>query len=365
MTYKKYGQTGKMVSAVGFGAMRFEHPEQVEESAETVLHAFEKGINYFDTAPGYFKGKSEEAVGLAVKEMKKRGGPFYLSTKSMKKKASDLRRDLEKSLERLGVDSIDFFHCWYILSVEDWESRKTGGAVDEIMRAKEEGLIKHAAFSTHMPGDDIMKVLDEDIFEGVTLGYSVINFPYREAGLKAAAKKDMGVVVMNPLAGGVIPRNPESFSFIKRKPEQSVVEAALHFLFSHDEITMPLVGFRNKSDVDDAVRALETFQPYQTGEIEVIKERVEEEFNNLCTTCRYCDVCPVDIDVWRFMETANLLYLKGEESLTERLRGHWGTSIDELDRCIQCGDCEAACTQHIPILDRFEELKEAIRKENA
>jgi len=95
------------------------------------------------------------------------------------------------------------------------EERKKGGAVREILKAKEEGLIRHAVFSTHLSGPEIRKVIEEDLFEGVTLGYSTINFPYRDEGITAAAENNMGVVIMNPLGGGIIIQNPDIFSFIK------------------------------------------------------------------------------------------------------------------------------------------------------
>ncbi len=235
---RPYGNTGVEVTALGFGGMRFDQPDDIEGCAETVYHAFEQGINYFDTAPGYFDGKSEQAFGLAVQEMKKTGNPFYISTKSMKPDGAELRRELEASLMRMNLDRIDFYNCWCVLTLDDWEVRKKRGAVAEIMKAKEEGLISFPVFSTHLSGDDIRTVIEEGYFRGVTLGYSAVNFPFREAGIRAAAEHDLGVVVMNPLGGGTIVNNEESFQFIKRDEKQNIVEAALHFIWAHDEITV-------------------------------------------------------------------------------------------------------------------------------
>ncbi len=364
MVYNEYGNTGVKVSSLGFGGMRFEEPDDIEKSAEMLLHAFHKGINYFDTAPTYCGSNSEIIFGKAVKEMKKEGIPFYISTKSNKPKASDLRRELEQSLERLNLDRIDFYHIWYVLTLEDWEGRKKDGAVAEILKARDEGLIKFPVFSTHLPGNEIRGVIEEGFFRGVTLGYSAINSPYREDGIKAAAENNMGVVVMNPLGGGTIIQNEETFSFLKVRENQSILEGALHFLMLDPRITVRLVGFRNIDDIDTAVSAVETFQPYTDEELAVIHNHVESDFNSLCTTCMYCNVCPVDIPVWKFVETANGLYFNTKEKLKDRLKWHWGTSIDVLDRCTECRQCEDACTQHLPILERFEALKEHIRTEN-
>lgn len=360
MEYRMYGKTGKQVSALGFGGMRFEEPENMEKSVRAALRAFERGVTYFDTAPFYCKDKSEEIVGRAILEMKRSGKPFYLSTKSAKPNGDELRRELEKSLKRLNVETIDFFHCWCILTLDEWERRKKGGAVDAILKAKEEGLIRHAVFSTHLPGSGVRKIIEEGYFEGVTLGYSAINFPHREEGIQAAAEHGLGVVVMNPLGGGTIVNNPETFGFIKVRPEQSMLEAALHFLFADKRITVALVGSRSEQDSEMAANAMESYQPYRAEDIQRIREKVEKDFNSLCTTCMYCNVCPENIRVWMFMEAYNHHILKGGESVNVRLKFHWGAKIDELDKCTQCGACERACTQHLPILERFEELKKAV-----
>jgi len=360
MIYREYGNTGEQVSVLGFGGMRFENPSDIDGSAELLLHAMNKGINYFDTAPGYCSDQSEDIFGIAIKEMKKMDKPFYISTKSNKSDGSDLRKNLEDSLRRLNVDKIDFYNCWYVLTMEDWKGRKKGGAVAEILKAREEGLIRHPVFSTHLPGSDIRKVIEEGHFQGVTLGYSVINFPYREEGIAAAAEHNMGVVVMNPLGGGTITQNPDSFNFIRVHPEQNNLDGALHFLMNNKDISVMLTGFRNKNDIDTAVASVDAFKPYTNNEVDIIRKHIDSDFDNLCTTCMYCNVCPVDIPVWKFVETANGLYYDADGSLPDRLKYHWGTDISGLDSCTQCRLCEEVCTQHLPILERFEELKVAI-----
>jgi len=359
LEYAVFGKTGKRISRLSLGGMRFARPQDVSAMAQVVLAAHQAGINYFDTAPGYLGDMSEKIIGHALRQINPADGEFYLSTKSGKSDAEGVRADLCKSLERLGVDRIDFYHCWYVLSLESWERRKTGGAVDALLRARDDGLIGHLLLSTHLPGDEVQRVLEENIFEGITLGYNAINFPYREQGLKAAGRAGIGVVVMNPLGGGTITENPNEFSFIRTYEGQPMVEAALNFLWSHSEITSALVGFRSVEDVNSAVKAWKRYAPgVHKLDLERMKSRITDSFDSLCTGCRYCNVCPENIEVYKFMESYNHVVLKEGEGLENRLKWHHGImGIEDLERCTECGECEAACTQHLPILERFKEIK--------
>lgn len=94
MRYVEYGKTGKMVSVVGYGGLRFDLEKSNQENADLVKYAYEKGINYFDTAPGYCDDRSEDIFGLAFRQMIKEGKTdFYVSTKE-KPKACDTSEKL-------------------------------------------------------------------------------------------------------------------------------------------------------------------------------------------------------------------------------------------------------------------------------
>jgi len=355
MLLKEYGRTGKKISAVSCGGMRFANPEDIDAAAEVVMHAYNKGITYFDTAPGYCKDKSEEIMGAAIRQMKP--GTFYVSTKCTASDGDDLRKSLEKSLQRLGVEKIDFFHIWCIVKPEQWPQRKEGGAVVAAQKAKDEGLIDHLVVSSHMTGAQIQSMLDEGIFEGVTLGYCAINFPFRQQAIDAAGAAGLGVVTMNPLGGGVIPDNPDRFDFIRAEDDPDVVAAAIRFNVSQPAITSALVGFTTAEHVDQAVAAVEDFHPYPIEHIEAMKDHITSSFEGLCTGCGYCLPCPQGLEIPKLMDCYNMKILTDDDQqVLGRLRWHWGVPGDTAAGCSACGACETACTQQLPIIERMESI---------
>ncbi|HAU37302.1 MAG TPA: aldo/keto reductase [Phycisphaerales bacterium] len=356
MWYKPYGKTGKKISVISFGGMRFADPKDLDASAAVVLHGYRQGINYFDTAPFYCGDRSEDIFGAAVKQMKP--GTFYLSTKCGVPDGGELRKSLEQSLKRLHAEKIHFFHIWCVTSLAAWEKRKSGGAVAAALKAKEEGLIEHVVISSHLPGNELRGVLEEGWFEGVTLGYCAINFPYREEALALAGRMNLGVVTMNPLAGGVIPRNAERMGFIKGPRDESVVAAALRFNISHDDITSALVGFSNVEQVDEACRAVENFRPYEQAHLDAVRRNVKESFNDLCTGCGYCLPCPQGVAVPKMMDSYNMKILMGQDpvQIRNRLKWHWNLKPSDAKACSLCGACEERCTQHLPIRERMKEI---------
>ena len=366
MIYNKYGRTDIAVSAIGMGGMRFENPEDTDACASLIKAAHDTGINYFDTAPGY--GKSEDLYGVAFKEMLKirKNKPFYVATKTFGGTPSDVRKDLENSLRRMGLDYIDFYHVWCVMPMSDYYGRKTNGILREFEKFKEEGLIRHICVSTHMDGADIREMLSDYPFEGILLGYSIMNFAYREEGITAAAASKAGVVVMNPLGGGIIPQNPDRFSFVRTKPEETVAEGALRFLINDKRITTSLVGFANKTELAEAIRAVDGFRRLDEGQVAEIRDSLKKSFNELCTTCGYCNICPEKIPVRNLMEAYNhyILADKKPDALINRLKWHWGIKIEDdvFFKCTKCGACEKKCTQHLPIRERLKTIKAEIEK---
>ena len=365
MYYKQYGNTDMKVSAIGLGTMRYDEQDikagRFEKCAEIPLYAFEKGINYWDTAPFYCEDKSEIVTGIALSQVKR--SEVFVTSKtnfgtlgSEKPDKDTFRKRLENSLSRLQTDYIDFYHMWCMLSLESWQKH-----MEQIYRffedAKAEGLIRNIVFSSHMQGNDIEAVVESDKFAGMLIGYNALNYRFRQSGIKKAYERGMGVVVMNPLGGGMIPQNPDSFSYLTEGTDLTVPQAALRFVASHKEITITLAGCTTKEHIDDAVKAVENLKEEAAEDVIHQYESVGVALNNLCTGCAYCKGCPVGIEIPQFMDAYNQKLLTGNDhSIMDRIDNHWNVDVKHTADCIACGKCEKQCTQHLPIIDRLAEI---------
>lgn len=361
MLYSEFGRTGETVSRLGFGAMRFERPDDRDDMAAVVMHAFNRGITYFDTAPLYCDDKSEDICGLAFKEMKKTGRPFLVSTKTMAATRDEIRAQLDRSLKRMNVDAVDFYHVWCLVQPEDLPGRKQLGVLDAFRELKEEGLVRHISVSTHLEHDKVGTMLDEGegLFESMLIGLNAINYSLRYPGAKAAMARGLGVVTMNSLGGGILTQYADSFATLMEPGDTDMVDAALRFNLSLPAVNTALVGFRNEKDVDGAVAAVDRFRALTEQDIARIQQEMQGAHKEFCTQCGYCSGCPGEVPVVRLMDAYNRRILEGPKAAMDQMKWHWWTPDVEklLEACTRCGQCETECTQQLPILERFERLR--------
>ena len=157
MQYRKFGNTGVSISALGFGCMRLPEIQkedgtwevEQEKVNEMMAKAYELGINYFDTAVGYCHQNSQYTVGRALKPIRDK---VMISTKiplSDCEDSSYFRKMLEQSLTRLDTNYIDVYHFHGIDKNYFDDKVLKYNLIDEARKAMDEGLIRHISFSFH------------------------------------------------------------------------------------------------------------------------------------------------------------------------------------------------------------------------
>jgi uncharacterized protein len=358
MHYRNYGHTGKSVSIIGFGGMRFTKDE--DEGIRAMLRASELGINYFDTAPHYCDDKSEIIFGKAFKKFMH---PFYVSTKSSigeEKTADDVRKRVEKSLERLGTGKIHFFHMWCIMNREHFDRViAPGGPYEGAMKLKQEGLVEHVVFSTHANGREIRDMCETGLFEGVLLGYNIFNHSNRNEGIKAAHDNGMGVVIMNPLGGGMVPAAAEKLDFLVEDTNETVVQAALRFVASEPGVTVALPGMGTIAEVEENAVVGDRIDRPDAELVEKVKERYSALGDAYCTACKYCLPCPADINIPMLLACLNRHNVGMEQEAKqfyEFVKKIGKDNFKPASACVDCGVCEERCTQKLSVRDLLKDV---------
>lgn len=206
MQYRRFGKTNKHLSVITLGGMRFangwDSPKEeipnttLDEAVFSVNRAMELGINHIETAQGYMK--SEKAFGLAFDELNLDRNRYHLMTKGAPATAAEVRPMIENQLELLKTDHFDFYG-WHGINTDtilDSVIAK-GGPVEELLKLKEEGIVKHVGFSTHGRVETISRAINSDLFEFVNLHYYYF-FQRNRASIDLAELKDMGVFIISP-----------------------------------------------------------------------------------------------------------------------------------------------------------------------
>jgi predicted aldo/keto reductase-like oxidoreductase len=207
MEYRRFGKTNKMVSVITLGGMRYKHasaeprevipPDTLDQCRDAVRKAFAQGINLIETAYGYVK--SEHLYGRVLNdELKIKRNSYFLMTKGNPKTAIETRNLVALQLKALKTDYLDFYAWHGINTAELFEMAcAKGGPVEELLKMKEEGIIKHVGFSTHAPLEVILKAIETNLFDFINLHYYYF-FQRNKAAIDLAETKDMGVFIISP-----------------------------------------------------------------------------------------------------------------------------------------------------------------------
>lgn len=372
MQYRKFGNTGFNISALGFGAMRLpeyerdgiKHVEE-ERSIQMIHRAFDLGVNYIDTAYGYLNGKSEIVVGRALKGYRDR---VRLSTKFPMWKVedkSDYRRTLEEQLKKLDTDHIDFYH-FHGVNKERWENVVLKyDLLDDAVKAKGEGLIKHISFSFHDTPEFLKELIDVGVFESVLCQYNLLDRTNEEA-ISYARQKGLGTVIMGPVGGGRLAAPSELFKNVLGDKAESTPEIALRFVLSNRDVSCALSGMGTMEMVEENAKVASNEEPLSREEIHAVEKLLDETrrlADLYCTGCDYCMPCPAGINiphVFRLMNYHRVYkltdYAKGEFARLGR-----GGSVGENPQvCTECGICETKCPQNIEIRRQLKQTLEEL-----
>lgn len=310
----RLGKTGIVTNKNGFGALPIQRISD-KDAVYLLKKAYDNGITYFDTARWYTD--SEHKLGLAFEGIRDK---IWIATKTGADNAEGFWKDLETSLENLKTDYIDVyqFHNPAFCPKPGDES----GLYDAILKAKEQGKVKHIGITNHR-----LAVANEAVDSGL---YETLQFPFcylaTEKDIELVEKckeKDMGFVAMKALSGGLITNSA----------------AAYAYLAQYDNV-LPIWGVQREKELDEFLSYIAA-PPTMTDEIRALIEHDREELlGEFCRGCGYCMPCPMGIEI---NNCARMSLLLRRSPSAGHLSKEGQEKMMKIEDCIHCNQCKSKC----------------------
>lgn len=375
MQRRKFGFHDFDVSALGFGCMRLpvidNQPDKIDEAktAEMIYYAVDNGVDYIDTAYSYHREQSEVVLGRILKEGYR--DKVNLATKCptwLIEDREDFDKDLDIQLTRLQTDRIDMY-LMHSLNKDRWNNLLKNDVFSFIESAKQDGRIRYAGFSFHDDLATFKSIVDAYDWDFCQIQYNYMDekFQAGTAGLKYAAAKNLAVVIMEPLRGGRLVRNiPAEVKEIMERSGKNRTSAdwALRWVWNHPEVTLVLSGMGKLDEVKQNIETAGTALPNSLTQEELemfeqVKAAYRKRIRIDCTACEYCLPCPQDIVIPKLFDQYNDAFMyntmDGFAQRYDWIVENWGNPED----CIECGQCEEACPQNLPIRELMKEIRSA------
>ncbi|HIR14677.1 MAG TPA: aldo/keto reductase [Candidatus Choladousia intestinavium] len=367
---------GESTPKLGFGLMRLPKDASgkidLEQTKQMVDLFMDAGLTYFDTAYVYDGGDSERAAKAALVDRYPRES-YTLATKvcawSGAHDETSAKQQFYTSLERTGAGYFDYY-LLHALQTANYKMYEDYHLWDFVKELKEKGLIKHWGFSFHATPqilDELLTKHPDAEFVQLQLNYADWENPDVTAreNYEVARKHGKSIVVMEPVKGGALASPPDDVQKIFRQasPEASFASWAIRYAASLEGIITVLSGMSNLEQMKDNLSYMKDFRPLNEEEQTAIK-KAQEAFHGIksipCTACHYCTSgCPQEIPIPEIFAARNkqLVWGQLEEGKNTYLKATaQGSSASD---CIACGQCESACPQQIPVIQRLKECAEA------
>jgi predicted aldo/keto reductase-like oxidoreductase len=372
MKYRPFGKLDWEVSALGFGAMRLPVIDNDQakidepEALKMIRHSIDHGVNYVDTAYPYHGGNSELVVGRALL-----GGyreKVKLATKMPAwavETTADFDKILNEQLSKLQTDHIDFY-LLHGMSKTSWPKLQDLDVLNWAEGAIGDGRIGYLGFSFHDSLEVFKEIVDAyDKWTFCQIQYNLMDIEHQAGteGLKYAAEKGLAVVIMEPLRGGSLTKEPSEAVaklWAGSSQQRSQADWALQWIWNQPEVSVALSGMTEMQHVvENLVSADHSGVGILSDDELSLIDRVREEYINAspipCTDCQYCMPCPNGVNIPRSLSLYNEGHMYGDH---RRARFFYRQlpPDQQADKCEACHECEELCPQDLPISEWLEKV---------
>ena len=381
MQYRTMPKSTDKLSVLGFGCMRLPAKSgstkgsaiDKPKAAELIKAAIDQGVNYLDTAWFYHLGASEPFLGEYILSTEYRSKVF-IATKLpcyIINRTKRMEEIFNKQLERLRVDFIDYY-LLHSIDGTSWDKMLDLGVIPFMNKIKREKKIRHMGFSFHGNAEDFKRIIDAYDWDFAQVQYNIIdeNFQAGISGIQYAAERGIGIIVMEPLRGGeLVGRIPKPVKTIydSAPVKRSAADWGLRWIYNQPEVTLVLSGMNDIAQIEENIKTASDAQPNSLSQVEIdtvtsVRDAYLKIMKVGCTGCGYCMPCPAGINIPDVFKRYNNYHMRGkfqaklgymafEGILVSDGRPHWTSS------CIDCGQCEKACPQHIAVRKTFEDVR--------
>jgi predicted aldo/keto reductase-like oxidoreductase len=343
-----------------------------EESKSLIRYSIDNGLNYIDTAWPYHEGNSEAFVGRVLKDGYRE--KVYIADKLpswLVKSREDMDDFLDKQLERLDVEYIDFY-LLHALNKKYWANLRECGLFDFIEKALASGKIKNIGFSFHDDFETFEKIINAYDWDFCQIQFNFYDEEYQAGlkGLKLASSKGIDIVVMEPLRGGKIANNvPGGVSDIYNSTGEihSPAGWAFRYIWDYPEVKTVLSGMNDINHLKDNLSEANKALPNMLTKKEKIAIKEVEKFYKAriqvdCTDCKYCMPCPFGINIPGNFAFYNNAHVFDDKDYYQTAFYNQMKPEQMADMCQKCGECLSKCPQHIEIISELEKVAEYFKK---
>lgn len=354
---------------LGYGCMRLptvNNKIDFEKAKELIHHAYDNGLNYFDTAYNYHNYGSEKFLGSVLPDFPRES--YYLTTKLPIWKVEseeDAERLFNEQLENCNTEYFDFY-LLHAMSSKRKEIMDKFNLYDFLSKKKKEGKVRNIGFSFHDTKDVLEQLASQHEWDFVQLQINYWDYSENDAKdlYDILVKYNLPCFVMEPVRGGFLAELAPKVSKLMKDytPENSIASWALRWVASLPNVALILSGMTNMEQLDDNLNTFTNIKPVNEDELKIIGN-VVDELRKIkpvpCTGCRYCMDCSFGVDIPKVFEIYNnykrtenkQLTIKNYELLKEENRA---------DKCQKCKVCMTKCPQGIQIPDELEKINKEI-----
>jgi uncharacterized protein len=350
MQYRTLGATGLQVSAIGLGCGQLGSPSTAY-AVHIVRRALELGVTFFDVARLYRDAEIKLGLGLKGERHK-----VIVSTKTMAKTREDAWRDINESLERLGMDYVDNCHLHDMRpGGADLNQRLgPGGALEALVEAKRQGLVRHIGATSHL-SEVLIEAIRRFDFEVILVPMNIVEQEPLARLIPLCQEKGIGVTIMKPLATGLLP----SRLALRWLLNQPIVAAVPGATTIEEMEQNALAGYGDLAfTAQEQARAAE------------YRQNLEQVRCRVCFACLPCHTganipstlgTDVMFDHYRTMGREAFRAFPWSRSALEKDRAERRKTIEAIDACDRCGDCQQRCPYGLPVIDMLQAAMPAMR----